>query len=330
MKIFATHELNDTVLKRLQDKNMEISVWKEKTELTEGDLIENCKDTDGLLVMGGTHVSGKVIEACKNLKVISLVSVGYDHVDIKAATRHKIGVGHTPNVLSKATADTAFLLMLATSRKAFYHHKRIINGNWGFFEPGIGLGIDIHGKTLGVFGLGNIGYEMAKLCKNAFDMDIIYHNRSNNEVAEKELDAKKVSFGELLEQSDILSIHSNLTDETKEKFNAAAFSKMKPSAIFINAGRGGIHNEKDLVKALKNKEIWGAGLDVTNPEPMDKDNPLLFMENVSVLPHIGSATEETRSAMMELAIENLIAGLEGKEPPKCVNPDVYKNKYKDI
>lgn len=325
MKIFATRELKEDVINTLKDKGTEVSVWKEKTELTEDDLIKNCKDADGLLIMGGTEVSGKVMEACKNLKVISLVSVGFDHIDIEAATKHKIGVGHTPDVLSKATADTAFLLMLATSRKAFYHHKRIIDGNWDFYEPNHGLGIDIHGKTLGIFGLGNIGYEMAKLCKNAFNMDIIYHNRSSNEMAEKELGAKKVSFEELLKQSDVLSVHTNLTDETKDKFNAGTFFKMKPTAIFINSGRGGIHNEKDLIKALQDKTIWGAGLDVTNPEPMDRNNPLLSMESVAVLPHIGSATEETREAMMKLALDNLLSGLECKEPPKCVNPEVYKN-----
>ena len=172
-------------------------------------------------------------------------------------------------------------------------------------------------------GLGNIGFEMAKLCKRAYGMEILYHNRSNNEQAENELDARKVTFDELLEQSDIISVHANLTPETKETFNAAAFAKMKRNAIFINAARGGIHNEADLIAALQNGTIWGAGLDVTNPEPMDKDNPLLFMENVSVLPHIGSAVKETRNAMMILAAQNIIAGLKSEQLPKCVNPEVY-------
>lgn len=323
MKIFATRQLPDPVLKTLKTEGITVNLWEEKRELTKEEFIENAKDAEGLFVMGGFKITEEIIDALPNLKVISLMSVGYDNVDIKAATKRGIGVGHTPDVLSQATADTAFLLMLATSRKAFYHHKRILDGNWKFFDPMANVGIDIRNKTLGVFGLGNIGFEMAKLCKNAYGMNVIYHNRSNNEQAEKELGAKKVSFDELLEQSDIISVHANLTPETKEVFNASAFAKMKPNAIFVNAGRGGIHNETDLRVALENETIWGAGLDVTNPEPMDKDNPLLGMPNVSVLPHIGSAVKETREAMLELATRNILAGLKREKLPACVNPEVY-------
>lgn len=323
MKIFATRQLPDPVLKTLKTEGATVNLWQEKRELTKEEFIENAKDAEGLFVMGGFKITEEIIDALPDLKVISLMSVGYDNVDIKAATKRGISVGHTPDVLSQATADTAFLLMLATSRKAFYHHKRILDGNWKFFDPMANVGIDIRNKTLGVFGLGNIGFEMAKLCKNAYGMDVIYHNRSNNEQAEKELGAKKVSFDELLEQSDIISVHANLTPETKEVFNASAFAKMKPNAIFVNAGRGGIHNETDLRTALENGTIWGAGLDVTNPEPMDKDNPLLNMPNVSVLPHIGSAVKETREAMLELATRNILAGLKGEKLPACVNPEVY-------
>jgi len=323
MKIFTTRQLPDPVLKTLKIEGATVNLWQEKRELTKEEFIENAKDAEGLFVMGGFKITEEIIHALPDLKVISLMSVGYDNVDIKAVTKRGIGVGHTPDVLSQATADTAFLLMLATSRKAFYHHKRILDGNWKFFDPMANVGIDIRNKTLGVFGLGNIGFEMAKLCKNAYGMDVIYHNRSNNEQAEKELGAKKVSFDELLEQSDIISVHANLTPETKEVFNASAFAKMKPNAIFVNAGRGGIHNETDLRAALENETIWGAGLDVTNPEPMDKDNPLLSMPNVSVLPHIGSAVKETREAMLELATRNILAGLKGEKLPACVNPEVY-------
>lgn len=323
MKIFATRQLPDAVFTALENEGVTVNQWKEKRELTKEEFIANSKDAEGLFIMGGFKITAEIIEVLPNLKVISLMSVGYDNVDIKAATMRGISVGHTPDVLSKATADTAFLLMLATSRKAFYHHKRIGNGDWKFFEPMVNVGIDIHNKTLGIFGLGNIGFEMARLCKAAYSMDIIYHNRSNNEKAEKELGAKKVSFDELLEQSDIISVHANLTPETKELFNTSAFAKMKPNAIFVNAGRGGIHNETDLLTALEDGTIWGAGLDVTNPEPMDKNNPLLDMPNVSVLPHIGSAVKETREAMLELATKNIVAGLKGDKLPACVNPDVY-------
>jgi len=205
--------------------------------------------------------------------------------------------------------------MLAVSRKAFFGYRKITDGNWVKYEPAQELGIELNGKTLGVFGLGKIGLEMAKKCKAAYNMKVVYHNRSRNEVAEKEIAAEYLSFDELLAQSDVLTVHTALTSETKEKFSMEVFRKMKSNAIFINTARGGIHNEQDLIRALEEKVIWGAGLDVTNPEPMDKNNPLLFMESVAVLPHIGSATEETREAMAGLIVENILAGLNGEKIP---------------
>jgi len=324
MKVFTTRQMPQAGIDLLEAEGFEITQWTEKRELTKEELIEQCKDADGLLLSGRRKVDTEFLETSSHLKVISLFSVGYDNVDVEAATKYKIPIGHTPDVLSKATAETAFLLMIATARKAFYHHKRIAKGDWDFFEPTADLGIDINGKTLGILGLGNIGYEMAKYAKGAYGMDVIYHNRSTNEQAEKELGAKKVSFDELLAQSDVISVHANLSDELKGIFNKEAFAKMKPNAIFINTARGGIHNEEDLKEALENDTIWGAGLDVTNPEPMDKNNALLNMPNVSVLPHIGSAVQETRDAMAVLAAKNIIAGLKGEKLVKCVNPEVYK------
>jgi lactate dehydrogenase-like 2-hydroxyacid dehydrogenase len=323
MKVFTTRQMPQAGIDLLEAEGYTVTQWQEKRELTEAEFIAHCQAADGILLSGRRKVDTAFLEACSHLKVISLFSVGYDNVDVQAATKFGIPIGHTPDVLSKATAETAFLLMIATARKAFYHHKRIAKGNWDFFEPTAGLGQDLQGKTLGILGLGNIGFEMAKYCKNAYGMDIIYHNRGNNALAEKELGAKKVSFEDLLAQSDVLSVHANLTDELKGVFNAEAFGKMKPNAIFINTARGGIHNEEDLTQALKSGTIWGAGLDVTNPEPMDKNNALLDMPNVAVLPHIGSATKQTRDAMAILAAKNLIAGLKGEKLPKCVNPEVY-------
>jgi lactate dehydrogenase-like 2-hydroxyacid dehydrogenase len=213
--------------------------------------------------------------------------------------------------------------MLSVSRKAFYLHDKIVKGDWKFFEPTANLGIQLYGKTLGIFGLGNIGFEMAKRCIGAYYMKVIYHNRHRNLAAEKELNAQFVSFDELLKNSDVLSVHSNLSPSTRGKFDKSAFEKMKPTSIFINTARGAMHNENDLIEALQNGTIWGAGLDVTNPEPMKKDNPLLTMPNAAVLPHIGSATVETRNAMASIAAENIIAGLNGKRLPFPVNPEVY-------
>ena len=223
--------------------------------------------------------------------------------------------------MSDATADVAFGLMIATSRKMFYMYNTIIKGEWAFFRPLANLGIELKNKTLGIFGLGRIGLQMAIRCKGAYNMKIIYCNRNRNAEAEKLLEAKYVRFEELLKQSDVLSVHSILNNETRNIFNKDAFIKMKPGSIFINTARGGIHNEDDLLEALNTGSIWGAGLDVTNPEPMKSTNPLLYMPNVAVLPHIGSATVEARNEMSRLAAVNIIEFYKHNNIPNIVNPE---------
>lgn len=323
MKVFITRKIPQAGIDILEAQGYEIKIWSENRTLTPEELIENCQGMDALLSAGPNKINRSFLQACKHLKVIALHSVGYDQVDVEAANEFKIPIGNTPGVLSGATADTAFLLMLAVSRKAFFLSRKIVNGEWGFFEPTRDLGIELNGKTLGVFGLGKIGLEMARKCKAAYHMNVIYYNRGVNEEAEKELNARKVSVETLLAESDVLTVHTALTDETRGFFNSAAFNQMKPSSIFINTARGSIHNEQDLIEALQQKKIWGAGLDVTNPEPMLANNPLLEMPSVAVLPHIGSATEETRIAMAKLAAENIVAALSGKRLPHIVNPAIY-------
>ncbi|SEW54260.1 2-hydroxyacid dehydrogenase [Chitinophaga arvensicola] len=319
MKVFTTRIIPEEGLSLLQRAGFTVTQWSEPHEMTPAQRVQFCKENDALLFAGGDKLDRAFLEQCRHLKVISLLSVGYDNVDLKAATELGLQITNTPGVLSNATADTAFLLMLSVARKAFFQHKRILKGDWGFSTPTSNLGIDIEGKTLGIWGLGNIGAVMAQRCRAAFGMKIIYCNRHRNEAAEKSLDATFVSFEELLQQSDVISVHTSLTPETKDKFNKDTFRKMKPTAIFINAARGGIHNEPDLIAALQEGIIWGAGLDVTNPEPMHPDNPLLEMPTVAVLPHIGSATSETRNAMSRIAAENVIAALKGNPVPNPVN-----------
>lgn len=322
--IFITRNVPALIKQSLIDHGHTLSEWTERRDLTADELIQRAKRCDALFSVGANQLNKQFLHACNHLRVIALCSVGYDQADVTEATKLGIPVGNTPGVLSKATADVAFLLMQNVARKAIHKHKEILRGNWGFFDPMAELGIELQGKTLGIFGLGRIGYEMAKSCHRAFDMRIIYHNRGHNETAEKELDARRVSFDELLQQSDVLSVHANLSRETRGLFSHDAFSKMKASAIFINTARGSLHNEPDLLQALERGAIWGAGLDVTDPEPMAADNPLLQLPNVAVLPHIGSATIETRMKMMQLTVENLIAGLSSKRLPYCVNPEVYE------
>ncbi|WP_316804780.1 D-glycerate dehydrogenase [Pedobacter nototheniae] len=315
MKVFISGNIAESGIKELEENNISITQWKESRQITAEELIAACKQNDALISVGPNKIDANFLNSCSHLKVIALHSVGFDQVDVEEAKKLNIPIGNTPGVLSGATADTAFLLMLAVSRKAFYFHKKIINGEWKNYEPVPELGIELNGKTLGIFGMGKIGLEMAKKCIGAYQMPVIYHNRSRNAEAEKAIGAKYVSFEELLEQSDVLSVHTALTAETKNKFTSSVFKQMKPSSIFINTARGGIHNEGDLLDALQSGEIWGAGLDVTNPEPMQKNNPLLDMENVAVLPHIGSATIETRSAMANIIAKNIMAGLKGDVLP---------------
>jgi glyoxylate reductase len=241
------------------------------------------------------------------------------------ATKLGIPIGYTPNAMSNATADIAFGLMIATARNMFYMHNTISKGEWGHFKPKANLGIELKNKTLGVFGLGRIGIEMAKRCKGAYNMNVLYHNRKPIGNDEMDLNAKFVDFDSLLQDSDIISVHCSLSAFTREIFNKKAFKKMRSTSIFINTSRGKVHHEKDLIEALRTNEIWGAGLDVTDPEPMRSDNPLLTMKNVTVLPHVGSATIEARDEMSRLAAVNIIAYFKNKKIPHLISPKAIKN-----
>ncbi|KQS92906.1 D-glycerate dehydrogenase [Chryseobacterium sp. Leaf394] len=322
MRVFVNKRIPEIGLKIMKENGLDVFI-PENDNLSDEQWLKYCQDSDLILNVGFHKFDREFFEQCPNLKAIALLSVGFDHVDIKEANSRNIPIGNTPDVLSVATADTAFLLMQSVARRSSFYFERVKNGEWGDFDPLFALGQELTGKTLGIFGLGRIGFEMAKKAKYAFDMNIIYHNRNHNEEAEKELDAKYVSFDELVEQSDVLSIHANFKPEQSELFNAEIFSKMKTNAIFINTARGGFQNEHDLYEALINKEIWGAGLDVTNPEPMSKENPLLGLSNVCVLPHIGSATEEARNGMAKMAADNLVAFSKGEKMPNCANEEVY-------
>jgi glyoxylate reductase len=321
-KVFITRIIPTIAYDLLTKAGFEVSVWEGNGPMTQPQLIEHAKRVDALMPLGADKLDKNFFSHCAHLDVIAQFAVGYDNIDIAEATKLKIPVGNTPDVLSDATADIAFGLMMAVSRKMFYNHKMIERGEWKQFEPLKNLGQELTGKTLGVFGMGRIGMVMAQRCRGAFRMEIIYNNRSRNAEAEKLFDARYVSFEELLKQSDVLSVHSVLSDETRGLFDKNVFSKMKKNSIFINTSRGGVHNELDLIEALRSETIWGAGLDVTNPEPMHADNPLLQMHNVAVLPHIGSATVEARNGMARLAAENIIAYYATGNMPHCVNREV--------
>lgn len=324
MKVFINKRIPETGVKMLEEAKLEVTIPK-KDKLSYEEWLQYCQDSDAILSVGTDFKYDKeFFEQCPNVKAIALYSVGFDHVDVKEANQRNIPIGNTPDVLSKATSDIAFLLMQSVARRASYNFEKVKTGNWGDFDPLHALGQELYGKTLGIFGLGRIGFEMAKKSQKAFDMNIIYHNRHQNEEAEKELNAKYVSFDELILQSDVLSVHANFKPEQKNLFNSSVFEKMKPNAIFVNTARGGFHNQENLYDALVSGQIWGAGLDVTNPEPISENDLILELSNVCVLPHIGSATIEARNGMAKLAAENIIAFSKGEEMPYCANPDVYK------
>jgi glyoxylate reductase len=323
-KVLITRIIPNIAKTMLADAGLEVTEWQGDGPMTQPELIEQTKKVNALLSLGADKLDKHFFKHCAHLDIIGQFAVGYDNIDLEEATRAGIPVSNTPDVLSEATADVAFGLMIAVSRKMFFNHKMIINGEWKQFEPLKNLGIQLSGKTLGIFGMGRIGMVMAQRCQGAYNMNIIYHNRTRNAEAERLFGAHYVSFDELLRESDVLSVHSVLSKETRGLFNREVFAKMKPSAVFINASRGSVHNEPDLLDALQRGVIWGAGLDVTNPEPMQAGNPLLQMPNVAVLPHIGSATIEARTGMARLAAENIISFYTTGTVPTCVNPEVLK------
>jgi glyoxylate reductase len=271
------------------------------------------KGCDGLLTLISETIDAEVFDAAgPQLKVISNYAVGYNNIDVAEAVRRGIKVGNTPGVLTEATADLTIALLLAAARCMVPAERSIREGDWLTWEPTGFLGMELSGKTLGIVGLGRIGTAVARRLRGGWGMSVVYCGRSQNIDAERELHAERVGFDDLLERSDFVSVNCELTDETKHLFNAAAFRKMKPTAIFVNTARGPVHVQSDLYHALKSGEIFAAGLDVTDPEPLAANDPLLALSNCVITPHIASATVAARDAMAEIAADNLLAGLAGR------------------
>lgn len=324
IKVFITRGIPAIGIDLLKKEGFIISVWPHDRPIPADEMIKEAKKANAVLCISTDKIDEHFLNECKHLDIISQFAAGYDNIHVAEATKLGIPIGYAPGAMSDATADIAFGLMISVSRKFFYMHKTIAAGEWKHFRPKANLGMELKNKTIGIFGLGRIGMEMAKRCKGAYNMNILYNNRKPNEEAEKLLQAKWVSFEEILQQSDVVSVHCALSEETKGVFNRVAFAKMKPTSIFINTARGPVHYEPDLLEALNTGMIWGAGLDVTNPEPMKHDNPLLSMENVAILPHIGSATVEARNEMSRLAAVNIIEFYRGNKIPNIINPEVLK------
>ena len=313
-KIFLTRTLHDFALKELK-KKFEVDIHSGKIPIPQNTLKSKIKNLDGLICFPYDKINKEILQYAEKLKVISTFSVGYDHIDLDFAKENKIRVGYTPEVLTDATADMAFGLLLDSLRRISEGDRIIRKGKWKqIYGAHDYVGFDLQGKTLGIMGLGRIGKTLAKRAK-AFDMKIIYHNRnriSRNE--ERKLGVKYVVFDKLITQSDIISIHVPHTKETNQIFNMKILKKMKKTAFLINTSRGKVVNEKDLVTALKQKIIAGAGIDVFETEPVKKNHPFMKLENLVMSPHVGSSTKETRIQMAELTVKNLINGMNGKKP----------------
>lgn len=267
---------------------------------------------DGL-IGSGLKVDEALLDKAPNLKVIANKSVGYDNLDIELLKKRGIQAANTPGVLDDTVADTIMALVLAAARRVTELDRFVKTGSWaekGFHEDQ--FGVDVHHKTLGIIGMGGIGRTVAKRAHFGLDMNILYHNRSRQEEAEHTYNAVYCTMDELLEQSDFVCLMTPLTEQTRGMISREAFEKMKETAVFINASRGPVVDEKALIQALQSKQIQAAGLDVFEQEPVRSDNPLLQMDNVVTLPHIGSATEETRKKMAMLAAENVVAGVTGE------------------
>lgn len=320
MKIFVTRKIPEKGLNILRKKHgLEINSYDRV--LTKKEIIKGLKGKDGLLCLLTDQIDEEVITSEPRLKMIANYAVGYNNVDVKAATKQKIPVSNTPRVLTDATSDMGWALLFSAARRIVEADKYTRAGNFKGWGPMLMHGVDVTCRTLGIIGAGRIGESFA-LKSKGFNMKILYFNPHRNEKLEKELGAKKVEFETLLKESDFISLHVPLTPTTHHLIGEKELKMMKKTTVLINTSRGSVVDEEALAKALKEKWIFGAGLDVYEHEPeINKD--LLKLDNVVLQPHSASATTSSRTQMAILAAENMLAGLEGKVPPNCVNPEVF-------
>ena len=321
-KVFVTRIIPDRGLDLVKEF-CDVDLWTGDLPPSRDEVLKRVQGADGLLSLLTDVVDGEVMDvAGPQLKVISNFAVGFDNIDVGAATARKIPVGNTPDVLTDATADFSFALMMSAGRRVLEGDRFVREGKWQTWGPLLLLGNEMKGSTLGLVGFGRIGKAMARRAVG-FDMRVIYYDPMEPKL-DPDVKAVSVDFETLLEESDFISLHTPLTPDTRHLIDSEALSRMKPTAVIVNTSRGPVIDMDALYEALRDRKIFAAGLDVTDPEPLPMDHPLLTLDNLVIAPHIASASKTARDKMAWLAAKNLMAGLEGKHLPNCVNPQVYK------
>lgn len=323
-KVVVTRPLPGDALERLRREPLDLRLWEGEEPPTRAAFLALLPEVEGLLCLLTERVDEAALAGGGALRVVSTMAVGYDHIDVAACTRRGIPVGNTPGVLTETTADLAFALLLATARRIVEAAEYVKGGHWHTWSPSVLLGVDVHHATLGIVGLGRIGLEVAKRARG-FDMRVLYHSRARRPEAEAALGLTFVPrLLDLLGAADFVTLHVPLGPQTRHLIGPAELKAMKPSAVLINTSRGAVVDQQALYLALRTGALAAAGLDVTDPEPLPAEDLLLTLPNAVVLPHIGSASLQTRAKMAAMAVDNLLAGLRGERLPHCVNPEVYR------
>lgn len=318
-RVFVTRRIPAEGLELLE-RECEVDVWDQRLPPDRSVLLERIAGCAGAITLLTEKIDGAFFDAAgPSLKVVSNFAVGFNNIDVDAATARGIRVGNTPGVLTDATADIAVALMLAAGRHLRRGIQAVVNGQWQTWEPLGLIGCDFGGKTVGIIGMGRIGRAVARRLHFGWGMQVLYTARSRKEDAEREVGARLVSQEELLRDSDVVSLHCDLNESTLRLIDAAALARMKSTAILVNTGRGELVDQRALYEALSSGQIFAAGLDVTTPEPLPSSDPLCSLDNCVIVPHIGSATFSSRGGMAEIAARNVLAGIRGERLPHAVN-----------
>ena len=323
-KVFVSRVIPEEGLARVREAT-DATIWQDELPPPRDELLKAVEGCDGILTLLTDRVDDELLDrAGPQLKVVSNFAVGFDNIDVDACTSRKLPVGNTPGVLTETTADLAWALLMAAARRLVEGDRYVRDGKWKTWGPMLLMGPDIHGATIGIVGFGRIGQAVARRAKG-FGMRIVYHDLQRvPKSVESEFDATYMTLEGLLAESDFVSLHTVLSPETTGLMNAERLGWMKPTAILVNTSRGPVVDSMALVDALKGGTIGGAALDVTDPEPLPADHPLVGLDNCLVVPHIASASRATRGKMASMAAANLLAGLRGERLPTPVNPEVYR------